>query len=82
MRITGDSTTGAGIFPDDIGIVDRSKTPRDKSTIVAILDGEFTVVNAVIAAGSKPRTRYGNIELTEEMSFEAWGCLKNSIRMF
>jgi DNA polymerase V len=31
VRITGDSMTGAGIFPGDIAVVDRSKAARDKS---------------------------------------------------
>jgi DNA polymerase V len=85
VRIAGDSMIGAGIFPGDIGIVDRSKIPRDKSIIVAILDGEFTVKRYRERGGRRwleaENTNYKDIELTEETNFEVWGCVKNSIRM-
>lgn len=43
VRAQGESMTGAGIFPGDILIIDRSITPRSQHIVVAFLDGEFTL---------------------------------------
>ena len=41
MRVAGDSMTGAGIFQGDIAIVDRSRTPKDRNVVLALVDGGF-----------------------------------------
>src|SRR5215472_1744029 len=48
VRVDGDSMTGAGIFPGDIAIVDRSLVDSDykklhNQIVLAVLDGEFTL---------------------------------------
>ena len=43
MTVCGDSMKDAGIFEDDILIVDRSKKVESKSIVVATLDSELTV---------------------------------------
>ena len=43
IRIEGESMTGAGIFPGDIAVVDRARTPVNGSIVLALLDGAFTV---------------------------------------
>jgi len=43
VRVTGDSMLGAGIHDGDLLIVDRSLEPNDKSVVVAVVNGEFTV---------------------------------------
>lgn len=43
VRVRGDSMMDAGIFPNDILIVDRSLEPKDNSIVIAVLDGDFTV---------------------------------------
>ena len=43
VRVTGESMTGANIFPGDILCVDRSLDFFDGAVIVASVDGEFTV---------------------------------------
>jgi len=43
VRISGDSMINAGIFPDDILIVDRSIESKNNDIIVAVVNGEFTV---------------------------------------
>jgi DNA polymerase V len=52
----GDSMTGAGIFPGDIAIVDRSLVASDikamhSKIVLAVLDGEFTI-NRLSAKGT------------------------------
>lgn len=43
LRVEGDSMLEAGIFPDDILVVDRSLEPSHGDVVVASLNGEFTV---------------------------------------
>ena len=43
VRVAGDSMIGAGIFDNDLLIVDRSLEPVDGDVVVAVLDGELTV---------------------------------------
>ena len=43
VRASGDSMTGAGIRDGDLLVVDRSLEPEDGATVIACVDGEFTV---------------------------------------
>lgn len=43
VRVVGDSMLGAGIFPGDIAVVDRSRTAVDGNIILALIDGSFTL---------------------------------------
>ena len=52
MRVTGDSMTGAGIYPGDILIVDRAITPRHGNIIIAVLNGEMTVKRLIRQYGT------------------------------
>ena len=43
VRAAGDSMIGAGIFPGDILVVDRSLDIFDGAIVIACIDNEFTV---------------------------------------
>ncbi|MBF0247340.1 MAG: translesion error-prone DNA polymerase V autoproteolytic subunit [Alphaproteobacteria bacterium] len=43
VRVEGESMTGAGIFPGDLLVVDRSVEPRDGHVVIAAVGGELTV---------------------------------------
>lgn len=43
IRVVGDSMIDAGIYEDDIIIVDKGREPILGDIVVAIVDGEFTV---------------------------------------
>lgn len=43
VRVDGESMTGAGIFPGDLLVVDRSIEPRDGHVVIAAVRGELTV---------------------------------------
>ena len=43
VRVTGDSMLGAGIHDGDLLIVDKALEAHDKSVVVAVVNGEFTV---------------------------------------
>lgn len=43
QRVSGHSMRDAGIFDNDILVIDRAIKPRHKMIVVAVVDGEFTV---------------------------------------
>ena len=43
LRVSGNSMNNAGIYNNDLLIVDRSINPKSGDVVVAILDGEFTL---------------------------------------
>lgn len=83
VRVTGDSMTGAGIYPGDILIVDRALTPRSGNIIIAILNGELTVKRLIRHGGSTylaaENPAYQPIEVRPESQFEVWGVAVHAI---
>ena len=43
MRVSGNSMINAGIFDEDILIVDRSIKPKNGKIVIAVLDGEMLI---------------------------------------
>ena len=43
LRVKGDSMIEAGIFEEDLVIVERGKEPKVGNIVVGVLDGEFTL---------------------------------------
>ena len=43
VRVSGDSMVNVGIYNNDIIIVDKSLTPKNKSIVIASLNGELVV---------------------------------------
>jgi DNA polymerase V len=85
VRLVSDSMTGAGLFPGDIAVVDRSVEPTPGCIVLALLDGEFTVKRYRPRAGGAvlqaENPAYPDIEITPEHVFEVWGVVTRSIRM-
>jgi DNA polymerase V len=85
VRIAGESMTGAGLFPGDIAVVDRSLTPVSGCIVLALIDGEFTIKRYVRVDGQivllAENPRFPNIEVSAESGLEVWGVLKHAIRM-
>ena len=83
VRVTGDSMTGAGIHHGDLLVVDRSFEPRDKSVVIAILNGELTVKRIRIKAGKitlEPENHnYSSRQVTPDTEFEVWGVVTSAI---
>lgn len=77
VRVTGDSMHDAGIRAGDILVVDRAITPADKTIIVALINGEFTVKRLSLQndqlALLPANPRYRPLLITEEMEFQVWG---------
>jgi DNA polymerase V len=77
IRVEGDSMIGAGIFSNDVLVVDKSKDPKNGDVIVAVLNGEFTIKRFIKENGVyylKPENPdYQDIVLNNHSGFQIWG---------
>ena len=83
IRVTGRSMTGAGIYPNDILIVDRSLDARHGDVIIAVLNTEFTVKRLYHRAGTlrlvPDNPDYEPILIREGDQFQVWGVVAHVI---
>lgn len=77
IRMKGDAMKDAGIFDNDVLIVDRSIKPANGKIIVSVLNGELLVrrfhKNFSSAFLIPENSRYKNINLAEFTDFTVWG---------
>jgi DNA polymerase V len=77
FRMKGDAMKDAGIFDNDVLIVDRSVKPVNGKIIVAVLNGELLVrrfhKNFTSAFLIPENSRFKNINLAEFTDFTVWG---------
>lgn len=77
FRMKGDAMKDAGIFDNDVLIVDRSIKPVNGKIIVSVLNGELLVrrfhKNFTSAFLIPENSRYKNINLAEFTDFTVWG---------
>lgn len=79
VRVSGDSMINAGIFEDDILIVDRSLTPSHGKIVIVAIDGQLTVKrlhkkdhsNQYILMAENPN--YPPIEVQDNQETYIWG---------
>lgn len=80
VRATGESMLGAGIFPDDLLIVDRSLTPKHGDVVIAVLNGELTVKRlhqtSRKTALMPENPEFQEIPVMEGMDFNIWGVVR------
>ena len=86
VRVKGDSMVDAGIFENDVLVVDRSVEACVGDIVLAILDGEFTV-KTLGKSKQGPRLipaneNYPVIEVRAGQSFEVCGVVTGSMRKF
>ncbi|MEK6627657.1 MAG: translesion error-prone DNA polymerase V autoproteolytic subunit [Bdellovibrionota bacterium] len=86
LKAEGDSMTNAGIFNNDLLVVDKSIKPQHGHIIVAVVNGEFTLKRLVFRF---PKTilqpenpKFKPLEITAEMNFEVWGVVTHTIHGF
>lgn len=83
VRVSGDSMIGAGIFHDDILVVDKSQRPAPGNVVIAFVDGEFTVKRLVrdgdMLALAPENPDFSPIALTPETDFEIWGVVRHVV---
>ena len=77
VKAIGESMKDAGIKSGDIMIVDKSLEPKNRSIVLAVIDGEFTVkrvnVNNDELYLMPENSNFPPIKITEEMDFQVWG---------
>jgi DNA polymerase V len=84
VRVEGRSMVNAGIYPNDILIVDRSLTAKHRNIIIAVIDGEVTVKrlynyeNKVLLQAEN--TQYKDIPVLGELHI--WGVVTSVIHRF
>jgi DNA polymerase V len=84
VRVQGESMTGAGIFPHDVLVVDRSLNAKHGDIIIACLESEMTVKELHLKpppAYLLPRNpAYQPILIEEGMVLEVFGVVTNVVR--
>ena len=77
VRAVGESMKDAGIQSGDIMLVDKSLTPKNRSIVLAIIDGEFTIKRVNVSDKElylmPDNENFLPIKITEEMDFQVWG---------
>ncbi|MDZ4182740.1 MAG: translesion error-prone DNA polymerase V autoproteolytic subunit [Candidatus Cloacimonadaceae bacterium] len=77
VRVEGFSMIKAGIFPDDILIVDRSLEVTNDSIIIAVINGELTVKRLRIENERyillSENEEFNPSHIDEESDFFVWG---------
>jgi DNA polymerase V len=77
VRVEGFSMMNAGIFPNDILIVDRAIEPAHNKIVVAVLEGELTLKRLKIENGRwilfAENPDYKAIEINEDSDLTIWG---------
>ncbi|MFH0911237.1 MAG: translesion error-prone DNA polymerase V autoproteolytic subunit [Planctomycetota bacterium] len=83
VRVSGESMTGAGIFPDDILVVDRSLEARHGSVVIAVVNGELAVKRLSSQNGRielrAENPAFGPIPIGEATELEIWGVVRHVI---
>jgi len=77
VRAVGESMKDAGIQSGDIMLVDKSLTPKNRSIVLAVIDGEFTVKRVNVSEKElylmPENENFPPIKITQEMDFQVWG---------
>lgn len=83
IRVDGDSMKNAGIFHDDLLLVDRSAEPESGKIVLVVLNGEFTI-KRLIKIGQQlflqpENDNFKPIEVTADMNFQVFGVITFAI---
>ena len=83
VRVDGNSMTGFGIHDGDLLVVDRASTAVDRSVVIAVVEGDFTVKQlcrlpdaVLLRSNSKD---HGDILVGPDETLTIWGVVRYSI---
>jgi DNA polymerase V len=86
LRASGQSMMEAGIFDNDILVVDRAIKPRHNHIVVAVVDGDFTVKKLYQRLGKiklkAANPTFPDIVPKDGQTIEVWGVVTSSIKQF
>lgn len=84
FRVSGQSMIDAGIFDDDVVVVDRDAKPSNGRIVIAVVDGGFVIRQLCIRAGVpmlEARNSRMNYEPTiADENVDVWGVVRASVR--
>lgn len=84
VRVSGDSMVNAGIFDNDLLLVDRSLQPSHGKIVIAAINGELTVKRLHKTATESmlmaENPKYSPIVLKEGDELHIWGIVTNVIK--
>lgn len=84
VRVTGESMINAGILPEDILVVDKSKNPQHNAIVIAIVNNELTV-KRLVKIGSMVQLMPENpdfevMTFKNDMELSIWGVVTGVVR--
>ena len=83
LRVNGNSMNNAGIYNNDLLIIDRSINPHPGHIVIALLDGEFTLKRLIKENDNyylkADKENYPAINLYEYIDIQIWGVAIHSI---
>lgn len=86
VRAKGNSMVGAGIFDNDLLIVDKSLSPASGNIVIAVVDGELTVKRLILRGDQvilKPENpQFQAIEFKDGQELQIWGVVTSSVKTF
>lgn len=86
LKVSGNSMVQAGIFNNDLLIVDRSLSPSHQKIVVAAVDGELLVKRFLIDQTNiilkSENTTYKDIEVRSDQDLVIWGVVIATIHRF
>lgn len=83
VRVEGESMRDAGIFPNDVLVVDRSVTAVHGDIVIASLQGEMTVKELCLRPYLALRAHnpaYPELHIVNPDDFEVFGVVTNVVR--
>jgi DNA polymerase V len=86
LKASGHSMVEAGIFDNDILVVDRAVKPRHGHIVVAVVDGDFTVKRLYQRAGQlklkAANPTFADITPKDGQEIVVWGVVTATIKQF
>ena len=87
VRVKGESMIEAGIFDNDVAIVDKSRLAKVGDIVLAEVEGDFTIKSLAKTKQGLPRLlpanpKFSPIEINEGMQFNIVGVVTGTARKF
>ncbi|MEY4757092.1 MAG: hypothetical protein RJA34_1990 [Pseudomonadota bacterium] len=86
LKASGHSMVEAGIFDNDVLVVDRAVKPRHNHIVVAVVDGDFTVKRLYQRAGQvklkAANPTFADINPKDGQEIVVWGVVTATIKQF